>query len=51
MPGRAWRVSRTSGSKAEEDQSLLVREELIRLTKSALGRRVTALLSVSKVEM
>ena len=51
LPGRAWRASRTSGSEAKEEQSLSVREELIRLTKSASGRRVTASLSMSEAGM
>ena len=51
MPGRAWRASRTSGSEAEEERSLSVREVSIRLTKSPSGRRVTASLSMSEVGM
>ena len=45
------RVSRTSRSEAEEERSLLVREESIRLTKSSSGRRVTASLSMSEAGM
>ena len=44
--GRVWRASRTSRSEAEEEQSLSVREESMRLMKSSSGRRVTASLSV-----
>ena len=50
-PGRAWRASRTSGCKVEEEHSLSERVESIRLMKRVSGRRVTASLSVSEAGM
>ena len=40
-----------SGSEEEEEWSLVVSDESIRLMKRALGRRVTASLSVSEAGM